>query len=64
MHGLAKFAVVKKSCLGCKNLLPNQDDNLCVRCLPQIKSIYIERKNEQLILEKKYADLWVMCQRC
>lgn len=46
MHGLAKFAVVKKSCLGCKNLLSNQNDNLCTNCLPKIKQIYIERKNE------------------
>lgn len=61
MHGLAKFAVVKKSCLGCKNLLNNQDDNLCTNCLPKIKHIYIERQNELQILEKRYSDLWVMC---
>lgn len=30
--GLGKFAVVKKTCLGCKNVLANNTDVLCERC--------------------------------
>jgi len=62
--GLAKFTVVKKSCLGCKNLLSNQDEVICDKCKPNTKQIYIERKQELNLYEKNYADLWVQCQRC
>ena len=30
--GLGKFAVVKKTCLGCKNVLPDESEVLCERC--------------------------------
>lgn len=30
--GLGKFAVVKKTCLGCKNVLAKDTDVLCERC--------------------------------
>jgi len=62
--GLFKFAVVQKSCLGCKNLLKPGQDTVCTNCEPKLKSIYIERKQELNILEKQYCDLWVQCQRC
>jgi len=62
--GLAKFAVVKKTCLGCKNVLPSQDMALCSNCEGKKKRIYIERKQELNMYEKNYADLWVQCQRC
>jgi DNA polymerase delta subunit 1 len=62
--GLGKFAVVKKTCLGCKNVLANDKEVLCERCQTKKKQIYIERKQEMSIYEKNYADLWVQCQRC
>lgn len=62
--GLGKFAVVKKTCLGCKNVLANDTEVLCDRCQQKKKMIYIERKQEMSVYEKNYADLWVQCQRC
>ena len=62
--GFGKFAVVKKTCLGCKNVLAKDTDVLCERCQTKKKAIYIERKQEMSIYEKNYADLWVQCQRC
>ena len=62
--GLGKFAVVKKTCLGCKNVLANATEVLCERCQAKKKMIYIERKQEMNVYEKNYADLWVQCQRC
>ena len=62
--GLGKFAVVKKTCLGCKNVLANDAEVLCDRCQQKKKMIYIERKQEMSVYEKNYADLWVQCQRC
>jgi hypothetical protein len=61
-QGLAKFAVVKESCLNCKNVLPpNCSDYICDNCQSKKKEIYIERKLEQNMAEKVYADLWVQC---
>lgn len=57
--GLGKFAVVKKTCLGCKNVLANDKEVICERCKPKKKMIYIERKQEMCVYEKNYADLWV-----
>ena len=42
--GLGKFAVVKKTCLGCKNVLAKETDVLCDKCQTKKKQIYIERK--------------------
>jgi DNA polymerase delta subunit 1 len=39
--GLGKFTVVKKTCLGCKNVLPNEMEVLCERCQAKKKQIYI-----------------------
>lgn len=57
--GLGKFAVVKKTCLGCKNVLATGELVICEKCKPKKKMIYIERKQELCLYEKNYADLWV-----
>jgi len=57
--GLGKFTVVKKTCLGCKNVLADSTEVLCERCKPKKKAVYIERKQEMSVYEKNYADLWV-----
>lgn len=62
--GLGKFAVVKKTCLGCKNVLATGELVICEKCKPKKKMIYIERKQELCLYEKNYSDLWVQCQRC
>ncbi len=64
MGGLARFAVVKATCLGCKNVLKGNEQVLCESCIPRQKQVYIERKQELNLFEKNYADLWVQCQRC
>ena len=62
--GLFKFAKVQKTCLGCKNLLRGAQEIVCDNCEGRMKQIYIERKQELKLFEKKYCDLWVQCQRC
>ena len=62
--GLFKFAKVQKTCLGCKNLLRGDQEIVCSGCDGRMKDIYIERKQELKLFEKKYCDLWVQCQRC
>ena len=57
--GIFKFAVVQKTCLGCKNLLKKTQDVVCDNCSTKMKQIYIERKQELKLFEKKYCDLWV-----
>ena len=42
--GLFKFAVVQRTCLGCKNVLKQGQDVTCVNCDGKMKQIYIERK--------------------
>ena len=60
--GLAKYTIVKKSCLSCKAVV--EKGALCYACQPKLKQVYIERKLDQIIFEKSYNDLWVQCQRC
>ena len=63
--GLGRFAVVKESCMSCKNVLPPKwKDVICQNCLPKKKEIFIERNLELIQAEKLYSDLWVQCQRC
>ena len=62
--GLFKFTKVQKTCLGCKNKLTGNQDVVCTNCESKMKQIYIERKQELKLFEKKYCDLWVQCQRC
>ena len=65
MAGLGRFAVVKESCMSCKNVLPPKcEDVICDNCQPKKKQIYIERRLELNMAEKEYGDLWVQCQRC
>jgi DNA polymerase delta subunit 1 len=59
--GIFKFAVVQKTCLGCKNLLKPKQDVVCDNCETKMKQIYIERKQELKLFEKQYCDLWVQC---
>lgn len=39
---MAKFAVVKKTCLSCKSVVDS--GALCKACRPKTKQIYVERK--------------------
>jgi DNA polymerase delta subunit 1 len=47
MGGLGKFAVVKETCMGCKNVLEKGwNDVVCQKCMPKKKQIFIERNLE------------------
>ena len=59
--GLFKFAVVQRTCLGCKNLLKPNQEVVCQACEGRMRDIYIERKQELKTFEKQYCDLWVQC---
>jgi len=63
--GLGRFAVVKESCMSCKNVLEKGcQDVVCAKCEHKKKDIFIERRLELNQAEKIYGDLWVQCQRC
>jgi len=61
--GLSRYAVIRDTCMCCKNVLTKDDhgDLICRKCLPKKKLIYIERKLELNLAEKTYSDLWVQC---
>ena len=45
--GLGRFAVIKETCMGCKNVLDkNCKDVVCDKCQEKKKHIYIDRKLE------------------
>jgi DNA polymerase delta subunit 1 len=62
--GLMKFAVKKKTCLGCKAVLKNQDAAVCEHCMPRMNSIYLKHLRHFNNTEARYSQLWTQCQRC
>lgn len=59
---MAKYTVVKEICMACRKVLNpavDRGDLVCRECQPKKQQIYIERRLEMNIEEKRYADLWV-----
>eukprot|EP00808_Paulinella_micropora_P029317 g78653.t1 len=62
--GIMKFAVVKRTCLGCKVVLKPAEKTVCHHCQGKRAELYlreIERVREH---EKLFSRVWTQCQRC
>jgi DNA polymerase delta subunit 1 len=55
---LAKFTVVKKTCLSCKANITN--GAVCKNCMHKIREIYLERKMELNYYERIYNGI-ILC---
>nr|QZX63221.1 DNA polymerase delta subunit 1 [Halisarca dujardinii] len=62
--GLAAFAKVKATCIGCKALLPSDTSAVCKHCKEKESEIYQNEMCHLSSLEEKYSRLWTECQRC
>lgn len=63
---LANFMVKSKTCLGCKTVLPknNDDEALCKHCKPKQSFLYQQEVKHLSDLEDRFAQLFAECQRC
>ncbi|XP_046672164.1 DNA polymerase delta catalytic subunit isoform X1 [Homalodisca vitripennis] len=63
---LAAFTTKKQTCLGCKAVLPTQQENqpLCQHCLPNQAKLYMQELNKLQEMETRFCRLWTECQRC
>eukprot|EP00457_Paulinella_chromatophora_P000731 gb/GEZN01000731.1/.p1 GENE.gb/GEZN01000731.1/~~gb/GEZN01000731.1/.p1 ORF type:complete len:1083 (+),score=192.41 gb/GEZN01000731.1/:81-3329(+) len=62
--GIMKFAVVKRTCLGCKVVLKPLEKTVCHHCQGKRAELYLKeiarvREHEQL-----FSRVWTQCQRC
>ena len=60
--GLGKFFASKRLCLGCRAQI--KKGAICKNCGDKRRRIFIERKIEANNLQKRFADLWIQCQKC
>jgi len=62
--GIASFAVIRESCLGCQAVLKQTEKTLCGYCqsnAPEVYQIYLNRVREK---EMQFQRLWTQCQSC
>ena len=62
--GLAKFAIVKTTCLGCKVPINDSEGAICKHCQGKSLDIYCMKVVEANLLQKSFWELWTQCQRC
>lgn len=62
--GLAKFAFVKQTCLGCKVEISDKNSVLCKFCEGKAIDIYCTKVAEANVFQKGFWELWTQCQRC
>jgi len=56
------FFTAKPTCLNCRTAVDK--GAICPNCQDKKRAIFVERMLELNEYERKYADLWVACQRC
>uniref|UniRef100_A0A1B0GNL4 DNA polymerase n=1 Tax=Phlebotomus papatasi TaxID=29031 RepID=A0A1B0GNL4_PHLPP len=63
---LAAFTRKKETCLACRAVLPegDQDKALCVHCKKRETEYYWKELRLQQTLEEKFGRLWTECQHC
>lgn len=63
---LAAFTRKKETCLGCKAVLPSdqEDKAVCKHCESQEAELFHNELLAQHKLEEKFSRLWAECQRC
>ena len=65
-HGIAKFAKIVLTCIGCKAKLTSdsQVGALCVDCLPREAEIYAQAVSKRNQYGSLFSRVWTQCQRC
>lgn len=66
VSALSAFTKKKEVCLGCKSVLPtNEEKNaLCKYCMPKQGELYYQERVKVNDLQEKFCRLWTECQRC
>lgn len=59
--GLGKFVKVSKKCMGCGAVLKDNSGSVCVKCIPKLPTIYMQRLIDVNNNEKLFNDYWVQC---
>ncbi|XP_068652015.1 DNA polymerase delta catalytic subunit-like isoform X2 [Aristolochia californica] len=62
--GIMKFAKKQLSCIGCKALISNSDQTLCLHCKGREAELYCKTVANVSELEKLFGRLWTQCQEC
>nr|BAJ78758.1 DNA polymerase delta catalytic subunit [Gynaikothrips ficorum] len=63
---LSAFTKKKETCLGCKAVLPNGQENnpLCQHCAKDGAKLYLTQLQRYRSMEERFSRLWTECQRC
>jgi len=61
---IMKFAVKKKTCLGCKVVLSPHENTVCSNCEPKRAELYLKQVDKVRKHEELYSKVWTQCQRC
>jgi len=66
MGAMFKFAVKKKTCIGCKCVLKgaDKDSSVCSKCKPKESQFYMKQMAVVRKKERSFHVLWTQCQRC
>ena len=62
--GLMKFVQKTETCLGCKVPLKNNRKGLCEHCKPRYTEIYLNKREDTVLKQNRFSQLWTECQRC
>ncbi|KAE8733567.1 DNA polymerase delta catalytic subunit [Hibiscus syriacus] len=62
--GIMKFAKKQLSCIGCKALISNADQTLCLHCKGREAEHYYKTVSQVSELEELFGRLWTQCQEC
>lgn len=62
--GIMRFAVKKRTCIGCKVPLSGNQKVVCNHCQANQAGLYIKQLGHVRQFEQGYSKLWTQCQRC
>ncbi|KAL5714576.1 DNA-directed DNA polymerase [Ranunculus cassubicifolius] len=62
--GIMKFAKKQLTCLGCKAVISNSEQTLCVHCKGREAELYCKSVASVADLEMLFGKLWTQCQEC
>lgn len=61
---LSMFTKKRNKCIGCKSLLNDDTQAVCVYCKDKESSLYLDNLDKLNEYEIKFSRLWTQCQRC
>jgi DNA polymerase delta subunit 1 len=62
--GIMKFAVKKRTCMGCKVVLKPAEKTVCAYCHENQGILYVQQVEKVRSFEQLYSQTWTQCQRC